>query len=396
MKTNTIIYTLACVLLTGCAKHSKEDGHDHDHDHESLAQSSHNSPENTPDATANVTIFTLQQQQKIDFSIEPIRRRPFGPIIRTTAQVQPSQTNERIVSAQISGTVRFQNLETMEGQAVKVGQKLFLIDGNAAAEGNLSVRLAESEAEYGRAKAEYERKQALAANQLVSESDLLKSRAELAAAEAVFFNLKKNFPAGKQTVSAPIGGYITRLWVRNGQYAEQGQPVMQISDNRDLLLRAEVQARYFDALRNVKSAVIRVPDTGRTYSLEDLNGRLVSYGKSVDVDRPLLPVIFRAEGREGLMPGRFVELFIRTETDSEALVLPNEALVEEMGNYFVYIQLSPERFEKRWVEQGGTDGIFSEIRSGVTDNEAVVTRGAVFIKLAQAAGTIDLHSGHVH
>lgn len=364
----------------------------HSHSHETEG---HDSSEAVVES-GNATVFTREQQAKIDFAVETLQSQPFGPVIRATAQIQPSPNGERIISAKTAGTVLFPTGNVVEGRAVAAGQTLFTIDGGGTADNNLSVRYAEAEGEYHRAKAEYERKQALAADRIVSESELLKSRTELAAAEAVFNNLKRNFPAGKQSVASPVGGYIARVYVRNGQYAEVGQPVLTVSQNRDLLLRAEVQTRYFDALGGVRAATIRVPDTGRTYTLEELNGRMVSYGQAVDVEHPLLPVVFRVDHRAGLLPGRMVELFIQTQTDTRALTVPNEALVEEMGNYFVYVQLSPERFEKRAVETGATDGRRTEIRSGAVENETVVARGAVFIKLAQAAGTIDVHSGHVH
>ena len=51
------------------------------------------------------------------------------------------------------------------------------------------------------------------------------------------------------------------------------------------------------------------------------------------------------------------------------------------------------RFE---IFVGGNDGINTEIKKGITAQERIVTRGAMLIKLAQATGGLDAHSGHVH
>ena len=67
-----------------------------------------------------------------------------------------------------------------------------------------------------------------------------------------------------------------------------------------------------------------------------------------------------------------------------------------MGNYFVFVQLTPEFFEKREVKIGKTDGIRTEILSGIQSGERIVAKGAVLVKLSQATGTLDAHSGHVH
>ena len=85
-----------------------------------------------------------------------------------------------------------------------------------------------------------------------------------------------------------------------------------------------------------------------------------------------------------------------TVTNSEALTLPNSAIIEEQGNYFLFVQVTPELFEKREIKTGATDGIKTEIVQGITADERVVTKGAILIRLAQATGALDAHSGHVH
>jgi hypothetical protein len=70
--------------------------------------------------------------------------------------------------------------------------------------------------------------------------------------------------------------------------------------------------------------------------------------------------------------------------------------MEDQGNYFVYIQIHPELFEKRSVRIGATDGIRTEIVSGAAITDRIITQGAILVKLAQATGTLDAHSGHNH
>ncbi|MDR0602844.1 MAG: efflux RND transporter periplasmic adaptor subunit [Bacteroidales bacterium] len=345
---------------------------------------------------SNGTVFTKEQSWRVDFSTDEARCEPFGQIIRTIAQIQPSQGDERTITAKVSGIVLFPNNDVVNGKAVTAGQSLFSIDGSGMADNNLSVRYAEAQNEYNRAKAEYNRKQELAKEHIVSQSDLLKAQTEFASAEAVYNNLRKNFTSGKQLITSPISGFVTRVLVRNGEYAEAGQAVLVVSQNRDLLIKAELQPKYFDMLSSITSANIRVMETNRTYTLEELNGRVVSFGKSTDIANPLIPVIFQLTNKAGLLSGSFVEVYIKTQTNAKALTVPNEAIVEEMGNYFVYVQLTPEFFEKRSIKKGATDGFRTEIKAGLTEGERVVGKGAILVKLAQAAGSLDAHSGHTH
>ena len=67
-----------------------------------------------------------------------------------------------------------------------------------------------------------------------------------------------------------------------------------------------------------------------------------------------------------------------------------------MGSYFVYRPINPEYFEKVQVRAGASDGRRTEILAGLEEGQRVVSRGAVIVKLAQAAGGLDAHSGHAH
>ncbi len=148
---------------------------------------------------------------------------------------------------------------------------------------------------------------------------------------------------------------MKQLLVRNGQFVEAGQSLASISQNRNLFIKAEIQPRYYRSLSNIRGANFRLLNEDAVYSLQELGGRLVSFGKSVDADSPLIPVVFSINNTIDLLPVSFVEMYIKTSSKQPALTVPNVSLVEEMDNYFVYVQLTPEYFEKREVKIGKTD-----------------------------------------
>jgi len=208
--------------------------------------------------------------------------------------------------------------------------------------------------------------------------------------------LRNNFSAGAQHVSSPMGGYIKHLYVTNGQYVVAGQAVISVTKNKTLMLRADVQQKYAPILGSIVSANLRTVHDNRTYSLEELNGKILSYGRNTNDDNYLIPVSLQIDNTGNFIAGGFVDLFLKTITNSLALTVPNTALIEEQGNFFVFVQVHPELFEKREVKPGVTDGLKTEIVQGITKTDRIITRGAIFVKLAQATGTLDAHSGHNH
>lgn len=377
------------VAIPGIRVHA-EAQHDDDHDDDDDDDNGGIAP------GATDVVFTKEQSWKVDFATEEVAPAPFGGVIKVAAKILPAQGDERVVAAQSSGMVAFGSGSMVEGKAVDAGQTLFAIESEGLADNSLSVRYAEAESEYRRAKAECERKEALAQDKIASESELLKAQTELANAEAAYRNLRKNFSAGRQIAHSPVAGFVRQLWVQNGEFVTAGQAVATIAQNRDLLIRAELQPKYYGVLGSITSANIRPMGSSSAYSLEELGGALVAFGKAADPANPLIPVFFQVRNSAGLLPGAFVELYIKTQTSSRAITLPNEALVEEMGAFFVFVQRTPELFEKRPVRKGATDGLRTEITEGIAAGERVVSKGAILLKLAQAAGGADAEAGHTH
>lgn len=359
--------------------------------HEAMHSDEHRHAEEVP----NSVNFPKERSWKIDFSTVEVVPEKFGEVIKTAAQVLPSQGDEREVSAKVSGIVVFANAGMAEGKKVSAGERLFTIESSGMADNNMDVKFSEAASNYNLAKAEYERKQKLAVDKIVSQSELNRARADLENAEAVYENLKRNFSRSGQTVTSPMSGYLTHINVNNGGYVEAGQPVAVVSQNREMFVRAELQPRYFSKLDKI-SAVSFTTGDGERFLLSDLDGGLVSYARSVDNGNPLVPVTFRFSNRTGLLSGSFVTLYIRISSDEEVVAVPNEGIVEEMGNYFVFVQINPELFEKRAVELGGTDGLKTVVKQGLKTGERVVGKGAVIVKLAQQSGALDPHAGHVH
>jgi multidrug efflux pump subunit AcrA (membrane-fusion protein) len=86
---------------------------------------------------------------------------------------------------------------------------------------------------------------------------------------------------------------------------------------------------------------------------------------------------------------------LQTKPIPNALVVPIISLVEEQGDFYVYVQLEGESFEKRLVKLGSNDGKKVQILSGINPGERVVTKGAQMVKLATQSGSVPAH-GHEH
>lgn len=399
----------ALAILVSCTHkhehaHNHESGHvhgadcNHDHEHEGELYHNHDHEQDHKhesgghDHGADAIIFTPEQAAKIDFEVAQPEVGSFGQIIKTTAQVQSSQSGETILTAKAAGAVLFSGNLT-EGQAVGRNQTLFSITSSGT-ENNLSVRFAEAKSNYEKAESAYLRAEELIQSSLISQREYQDLKAEYEIARSVYNNLSSSYSGLGQRVTSPIAGYVKELFVSNGEYVGEGQALMSVASDRTLQLRAEVAPRYASVLPYIQDVVISTRE--RIYDLKDLNGKVLSSGRTLTEGNYMLPVIFQIENRADLLTGSFVDAYIKIRSVGEVMTLPNTALTEEQGLFFVYIQLCGESYERRQVAIGASDGKRTEIVQGLQANERVVTRGALSVKLAQSSGALDPHAGHVH
>ena len=246
---------------------------------------------------------------------------------------------------------------------------------------------------YERAKGEYERAEKLIGERIVSEKEfnVLKENYENA---RIAYEALSPSKAGKGVaVKSPMAGYVKACFVKEGDYVTVGQPLLSVTQTRRLMLRAEVSERYYSRLHNIASVNFQTPYDDKVYSLADLKGRLLSFGKSSDGTSYYVPVTFEFDNRGDVIPGSFVEVYLLASERQNVLSVPVSALTEEQGLYFIYCQIDEECYRKQEVTVGANDGKRVEILSGLKGGEKVVTQGAIHVKLASASTAIP---GHTH
>lgn len=368
--------------------HASCEGHDHGHSHASSVAFG----AETEGAVDDVA-FSKEQSWKIDFATAVVEKSGFGGAVKVAAKVVATPQNFTTIVAATSGRVQFVG-NVVEGKDVVAGEPLFYLEGGDVTDNDAAVKYAEVESAYLLAKADYERKKLLLDEKVVSERDFQAAEAAYKQAEARFQSLKRNFGGGKVTLKASRNGYISTLLVGNGDYVEPGTPLATVQCDGSCNITAELPVRFAPQLQNIVDVNIMLP-SGDTRSMNAAGGSVVAVGNSVNGCN-MLPLTISAGSIEGLVPGSVVTLYIIADSETPAVVVPRTALVEEMGNFFVFVQNNPISFEKRAVEVGATDGMSVQIVKGVDAGERVVTKGAVSLKLSQGAAALDPHAGHVH
>ncbi|WP_373497250.1 efflux RND transporter periplasmic adaptor subunit [Aquiflexum sp.] len=345
--------------------------------------------------SGNEITFLKEQAWNIEFSNAPVRRDPFREILKTSGQLLPAPGDESVITANSNGAVLFATNKTVIGSEIKTGDHLFTISSGNLTQGNPEVYYNETKAKYELSKAEFERAAILVKDKIISQKEYLQTKLEYENMEANFQAVSKNYSRTGQKISSNSSGFLKNLLVTEGQYVEAGIPLAVVSKNKKVLLQANVSQKYYNKLPNISAANFRIISEDKVFDSENMNGKVVSYGKSASSNASFIPITFEIDNIGNIIPGAIAEVFLKSSPIPDALVIPVSALMEELGNFYVFVQTGGESFQKREVKLAGNDGIQVHVISGLMENERVVTKGAYAIKLASATGAVPEH-GHSH
>ena len=394
------------VVTEHCKEHVHEHNHDahshegnghegHDHSGHSHAHSHAPHPghgSETPAKSGDVS-FAKEQSWKIDFATEVAAESNFAGAVKVAAKVEAHPGDFTTIVATTSGKVQFAG-NVLAGMQVSVNEPLFYLDGSDVTDNDAAVKFAEAESNYELAKADFERKKHLFIDKIVSEREYQAAEAAYRQAEARFESMKRNFGEGKVTLRSSMYGSIATLLVANGDYVEPGTPLAVVQREGGVNLVAELPVRYAVQLKKISTVNVETAQ-GNVYNMEEY-GAVPVIG-NVANNCNMLPVTVSCAALPGVVAGSIVTLYLSSKDEAaHHVAVPRTALVEEMGNMFVFVQNNPTSFEKRSVKVGATDGRYVQLLSGVAPGERVVSKGGVILKLSQGAAALDPHAGHVH
>ena len=368
------------------------EGHDHNHEGHDHEHADHNH-ESEEAKHSDEIIFPKAQAAKTTFEVREIQPASFNQVVKTTGQILAAPGDEAVIVATSNGVVSFTSNKLTEGTKVQKGQSLFQISSKNIAEGDYYTKV---KATYEAAKASYDRAESLVKDKIISQKEFENTKLEFENAKTAYDAVYNNKTAKGVSVNAPINGHVKNILVKEGEYITIGQPLATVSQNQRLVLRAEVSQRYYNAMQSIKSANFKTPYDNKVYSLEDLNGRLLSFGKTSNENLFFIPVSFEFDNKGEVIPGSFVEVYLISAPIENTLSIPVSALTNEMGTHYVYVQIDEEGYRKQEVALGANNGKEVQIIKGLHPGDRVVTQGAYQVKMASASGAIPHGHSHEH
>jgi membrane fusion protein, multidrug efflux system len=284
--------------------------------------------------------------------------------INITGTILPNEEVE--LRSEISGRVT--GIYFQEGAAVKKGQMLVKINDTDFQAQLKKVRIQEklaAEDEFRKSKLleikgisqeEYDRALNLV-NTLRTDADLLQAQIV------------------KTEIRAPFNGVIGLRYISEGGFISPTSLVATMQDIDPVKVEFSVPEKYVDLVK--KGSKIEFTITGKE---KKYTGTVYAAAAKIDLNTRSLTVRATAPNPDhSLIPGAFVKIGFTLENIKDALMIPTEALVPELGGQKVFIvQNDTARSVK--VETGIRTEKEVQVTSGLNPSDTVIITGLLQIR----------------
>ena len=371
---------------------------------------------------AAVLFWTMTREDDITYMTERVRSGNLNQVVEATGEV--AAVNLVSVGAQVSGQIK--KLYVVLGQEVKQGEMIAEIDSQTqentlntdkAKLSNYKAQLEARKIILNISKKQYDRELVLIKTNSTSQENLENARNAYATAKANVNEMESLITQtqiaintdetnlGYTKIRAPLDGTIVSVPVEEGQTVNANQTtptIVQIANLNDMEIDIEISEGDITKVKpgmDVTYTILSEPNTIFRAKLDSIDPGLTtltdgSYDKSSSTSASSSSsteavyyygraYVDNPEGK--LRIGMMTQNTIHVTSAENVLIVPSITITSRQDKHYVRILSDDDNVERREVEVGISDGVYTEIRSGLAEGERVIS--SEVIKGEQVSGS---------
>jgi RND family efflux transporter MFP subunit len=337
--------------------------------------------------TLSVLVFLScgKDAKEVTNSDTPIKVQVNGTASNNSEFITASGKTEAESSANLStrmmGYVTKVHVKT--GQKVSAGQLLVSINSTdlQAKKAQVDSSILQATAAYNNAKKDYDRFVNLFAQQSASQKELddMTSRYEMAKATLAGAKQMRNEVMAQfsySNITAPFSGEITNTFIKEGDMANPGMPLVSVEGASRMQVTAMVSESDISQIKNGMPVKIMVKSLNKEVAgkVSEVSGSAKNTGGQF-----LVKVTLKSNDKS-ILSGMFVNVQFpianqpksETTIKSDKVMVPESALVNHGQLTGIYTIANGKTAILRWIRTGKTFGNQVEVLSGLTVNEQYI------------------------
>ncbi len=326
------------------------------------------------------------QQKVMPVSVDSYQVKPVAAVYYDEYPATVTALNLVELRPEVSGYVT--GIFFQDGQNVSKGMKLYEIDEQQykAAYDEAVANLNVAKANLAKAQQDADRYNDLAKNDAIAKqvvehanADLQSAKMQVIAAENNVNRVQTNLR--NSIIYSPFDGTIGISQVKIGSSVTAGQTLVNtVSSNNPVAVDFSVDEKQIARFSNLLNRNTGDKDSTFTLSLPDQSIYAFT-GKLILIDRAVDPLTGTIKARLSfpnpknlLKPGLTCNVQIKNKVTGGDILIPAQALVEQMGEYFVFL-VNGNRAVQRKIEIGMTIGSMVIVKNGLALGDKIVIEG---------------------
>jgi membrane fusion protein, heavy metal efflux system len=327
-------------------------------------------------------------------TLRPERKRVAEPLL-LTGEVRFDERRVTHVSVPTQGLVR--KVRVTLGDRIEKGEPLIEVDSVAVGDAEGGYR--EAQATLRLAQSNFERQSQLRREAISSEKDYLQAKQELEAAQIrvdasagrlirLGARVASSKPSGagvargRLVLRAPVDGTVLTMHAVAGEFVKSEESLVTIGDNSTVWVWADLYERDIAKVMHAESqARLSAKVSVRAYPNQDFAGTVDFVSPAMDeASRTVKMRIEVPNPDKLLLAGMFASVKVFLPGAEEKTVLPQTAVLEDEGRFFVFVHHHDDYYIRRPVKLGHAWAGRVEILGGLAGSETVVADGAFLMK----------------
>lgn len=337
--------------------------------------------------TATEIQLTPEQVKAIGLETGNIEQRNLNSVLKVNGKLMLPPQNQAQVSMLSGGIVK--SIDVQEGNFVQKGSRLATIQNNEIVQ--LQQDYLENKAQVKYLEADYKRQEELQKDSINAVKTMQQATNELEVAKAkqkgietklLLYGINTNSISENNFqnmigVIAPISGFIHRINITIGKFADANSVLFEILDNRYLHLDLTVFEKDIHKLAVGQKIIF----TDANDISHDHPATIYSLDKAfLENQQAIIAHAKIEEKTETLLPGMYVEARILVG-NQKVNALPNDAIVNNGDEHYIYIQTKSNNYRQVAVKTGASDMGYTEIipLEEIPAGTKIVIKGAYYL-----------------
>jgi membrane fusion protein (multidrug efflux system) len=305
------------------------------------------------------------RESQVLVSVDTVTRGEFNRY--TTLQASVISDDYANVSSETGG--RLTSIRVREGQNVSKGQLIATVDLES-----LEKQRAEVESSLALAKTVYERQERLWNQEIGSEIQYLQAKNNVERLENTIATIESNLK--KRNLYAPISGIVDREFLKAGEMAPPGAPIISILNTNNLKVVADVPETYLAKISKGDLVSVSFPALGM-----ETEESIKLIGRTIDPANRTFKIEVNVANMKGLLkPNLLAEVEINDLSVKEVITIPVDIIQEEInGKKYVFVadkKGDEFRASKIYIQTAESYDGQIIVSKGLEGNELIVVDGA--------------------